>query len=118
MTIDSPADLTWDDILQRLSAARVWWVATSHPQRGPHTVPVWGVVVAGFAYIYGEASSRRHRDLADDARAVVHLEDGEDVLILRGEFVDAGLPTDHSTVIEAYRAKYTDYHPMSLAAPA
>ena len=105
---ESGADLAWDETLQRFSGARVWWVATSHPQRGPHTVPVWGVVVEGTPYIYGETSSRRHRDLADDARAVVHLEDGEDVLILRGQFRDAGLPTDYPAVIEAYRAKYTE----------
>jgi hypothetical protein len=102
------AAVSWDDVVSRLAAARVWWVCTSHPARGPHCVPTWGVVVDGVPHIFGAADSRRNRDLAADPRAVVHLESGEDVLIVRGTFVDVGSPEDNPDVCAAYRAKYAE----------
>ena len=81
MTEPSSA-LTWDEIARRFDAARNWWVATTGPG-GPHSVPVWGVVVDGTLLFYGEEVAVRSRNLAADPRMVAHLEDGDAPLIER-----------------------------------
>lgn len=100
--------LAWPDIAARLGAAAVWWVATASSERGPHTVPVWGVVVDGEPFLYGDAGARRARDLRSDPRAVLHLESGTDVLIVHGELTDVGPAAAHRAACEAYAGKYTD----------
>lgn len=99
-------DLVWAEVAQRLAAAHYWWVATAGPT-GPHAVPVWGVVVDGVPWFYGDPSAVRSRDLATDPRCVVHLESAEDVLIVRGTAEPAGDPSGWPDVVAAYRGAYT-----------
>lgn len=99
--------LTWDEIAQRFDAARNWWVATTGAG-GPHSVPVWGVVVDGVLLFYGEESAVRSRNLAADPRMVAHLEDGDSPLILRGRATAGGRAADHAGAVLAYAAKYRE----------
>jgi uncharacterized protein (UPF0303 family) len=102
----SVTPLGWGEVSARLGAAKVWWMATGSPTSGPHSVPVWGVVVDGVAYTTAEPTSRRARDLQEDPRTVVHLESGSDVLIVHGHWtadVDWGVET---AVLAAYAGKY------------
>jgi hypothetical protein len=101
-------DLTWTDVAARLADEPFWWLATSSAANGPHSVPVWGVVVEGEAFSYADATARRVRDLSDDPRAVLHLPSASDVLIVRGTLHDAGAAADVPAVVGAYAAKYTD----------
>ena len=100
------SSMEWDDIARRFSAARNWWVGTSS-DRGPHSVPVWGVVVGGELMFYGEPGALRSRTLAADPRLVVHLENGDAVLILHGTAQPGVRGVDDQEVIAAYAAKYT-----------
>ena len=100
-------DLTWAEIAARFGAATHWWVATSGPG-GPHSVPVWGVVVEEALLFYGERSAVRSRNLADDPRVVVHLESGDTPLIVRGTAKSIGAAADHVDAVHAYAAKYYD----------
>ena len=108
--------LTWDEIAQRFDAARNWWVATTGAG-GPHAVPVWGVVVDGVLLFYGEESAVRSRNLAADPRMVVHLEDGDSPLILRGRATAAGRAADHAGAVLAYAAKYREERPTCSTCP-
>ena len=101
------ADLGWDEVAERFAAARNWWVATAGPS-GPHAVPVWGVAVEGALCFYGDAGSVRSRNLAADPRVVLHLESGEQVLIVHGVARGLGPSSGAPEVVAAYRAKYTD----------
>ena len=100
------SDLTWDEIAERFSAARNWWVATAGAG-GPHAVPVWGVVVSGELLFYGEDSAVRSRNLALDPRLVLHLEDGDAPLIVHARAVRQGAASQHAGAVAAYAAKYT-----------
>ncbi len=102
----SLATLEWDEVSARLGAEKVWWMATASPAAGPHSVPVWGVIVDGVAYTTAEPTSRRVRDLHDDPRTVVHLESGSDVLIVRGRWSDEVQAHVRTAVLAAYAAKY------------
>ena len=58
-------------------------------------------------YLYSERSTVKARNLTADPRVVVHLESGEDVLIVRGVAEDLGAPDAVPAVVTALAAKYT-----------
>jgi hypothetical protein len=105
---ETPGELSWDEVAERFTAAQNWWVSTSSPESGPHAVPVWGVVLDGVLAFYGEASSRRSRNLAADPRAVVHLESGSDVLVVHVLARAVGPAHTHPRACALYAEKYTD----------
>ena len=99
--------LFWAEVAGRLTAARNYWLNTSTPSGGPHAAPVWGAVVGQTLYLYSERSTVKARNLAADPRVVIHLESGEDVLIVRGTVEDVGEPAAVPFVVAALAAKYT-----------
>jgi PPOX class probable F420-dependent enzyme len=99
--------MTWGEIAERLSGTRTYWLNTTTPSGAPHAAPVWGVVTGETLYLYSERSTVKARNLAADPRVVVHLESGEDVLIVRGVAEDLGNPAQVPPVIAALAAKYT-----------
>jgi len=99
--------MTWAEVAGRLSAARNYWLGTTSPSGAPHAAPVWGVVTGETLYLYSERSTVKARNLALDPRVVIHLESGEDVLIVRGAAEDLGAPAEVPCVVETLTAKYT-----------
>ena len=77
------------------------------PSGAPHAAPGWGVVTGGTLYLYSERSTVKARNLATDPRVVVHLDSGEDVVIVRGTAEDLGAPAQVLEVVAALAAKYT-----------
>lgn len=93
---------------KRLAASRNYWICTTRPDGRPHSIPVWGFWVDG-AVCFGTArSSRKARNLAHNAAVSIHLDSGDDVVILEGTAVEVDL-TDKPTFQKldaASRAKY------------
>ena len=58
-------------------------------------------------YLYSERRTVKARNLAADPRVVVHLESGEDVVIVRGTAEDLGVPAGVPEVVAALSSKYT-----------
>jgi hypothetical protein len=102
------SDLTWTEVAQRLAAEPFWWIATGSVSGGPHSVPVWGVVLDGVPLSYADSNARRVQDCASDPRAVLHLPSATDVLVVWGTLRDEGLAEQRPDVVAAYAAKYTD----------
>jgi PPOX class probable F420-dependent enzyme len=100
------ATMTWAEIAGLLSAPRQYWLSTTTPSGAPHAAPVWGVVTEETLYFYSQRNTVKARNLAADPRAVVHLESGEDVLIVRGLLDDVGAPAEVRYVVAALSAKY------------
>ena len=91
--------LPWSWAGERLAAAHNYWIATI----GPHASPVWGLWRdESFLFSCG-ARSRKARDLARDPRLVVHLESGDEVVIVEG--VAAPVAATEADV-EEYERKY------------
>jgi PPOX class probable F420-dependent enzyme len=101
------SELTWAEVADRLAVARTYWLGTTTPSGAPHAAPVWGAVTGQVLYLYSERSTVKARNLAADPRVVIHLESGEDVLIVRGTAEDAGPPSAAPAVVAALAAKYT-----------
>jgi len=99
--------LSWPEVAARLAAARNYWLCTTTPSGGPHAAPVWGVVTGQVLYLYSERRTVKARNLVADPRVVVHLESGEDVVIVRGTAKDLGTPAQVPDVVAALAAKYT-----------
>lgn len=99
--------ISWPEVAARLAPARSYWLGTTSPGGAPHAAPVWGVVIGDTLYLYTERRTRKARNLAADPRLVVHLESGDDVVIVHGTADDLGNPAQVPQVVTALTAKYT-----------
>lgn len=105
--------LSWSHADERLKQSLHYWVATASADGRPHSVPVWGVWVDGAVCFGGGPDTRWARNLKANPNVAVHLEKGDDVVILEGavdrvEKLDDPLVT---SVQEAYKKKYKMPHP-------
>jgi general stress protein 26 len=101
--------LDWAWAEERLAASRNYWIVTADADGEPAAAPVWGVWADGAVYFGTSPGSRKGRNLARDPRVVVHLESGDEVVILHGE---AEIVEVDESVLDAYDAKY-GYRPPS-----
>jgi len=97
---------SWIQIASRLAPSRSYWLGTTNRDDSPHAAPVWGVVVDESLYIYSERKTVKAGNLGRDSRGVVHLESGENVVIVHGHFDDLGIPQLVPKVMEALDQKY------------
>lgn len=98
----------WVEVVVRLSSARNYWLATTRPDGRPHAMPVWGLWLADSVVFSTDPASRKGRNLAAYPAAVVHLESGDDVVVVEGEV--RAFDGDPVTFADAYQAKY-DFRP-------
>jgi hypothetical protein len=104
--------LPWSHVQARLAQARNYWVGTVGPQERPHAVPVWGVWLEDTLYFGGGPQTRWSRNLAANPQVAVHLESGDDVVILEG-WVDRITDPHHPRLVgidDAYEEKYGMRH--------
>ena len=95
--------LPWSWAEDRLQAARNYWIVTAGADGEPSAAPVWGVWAAGAVYFGTNPRSRKGQNLARDPRAVVHLESGDEVVILHGE---VELAEVEDSILDTYQEKY------------
>lgn len=101
---------TWVD--EQMAKSRNYWVCSTRPDGRPHAAPVWGVWVNGALYFGSDPESQKARNLRANPEVVVHLESGDDTVIIEGkaEIItpDAALMKQ---IADAYEAKYKSYRP-------
>ena len=95
--------IEWEWVEERLEAARNYWVATTRADGSPHAAPVWGLWLDGAFHFFTDPASLKARSLARDTRVVLHLEGGDEVVILEGT-MEACLPTREA--LAAWESKY------------
>ncbi len=100
--------LPWRHVDERMGQARNYWVGTVGPDGRPHAVPVWGVWVENILYFGGGPQTRWSRNLAANPEVAVHLESGEDVVILEGRVGRIEDPQHPllAKIDDAYEMKY------------
>lgn len=74
----------WIRANERLERALTYWVCTVRPDGRPHVVPVWGIWLDEVFYFGGNSATRRNRNLAANPGVAVHIELGDDLVILEG----------------------------------
>jgi len=78
------AYLPWSHAVTKLEKARNYWIVTVGPGGKPHAMPVWGFWRNGVIYFGTARDSRKWRNLSANPNVVVHLESGDDVVIVEG----------------------------------
>lgn len=91
-----------------LRAARSIWVSTTRLDGRPHAVPVWFIWDDPHLYFISARNLQKSKNLARQPWTVVHLGDGDDVVILQGPAVIVTMREELERIDAAYRAKYVD----------
>jgi nitroimidazol reductase NimA-like FMN-containing flavoprotein (pyridoxamine 5'-phosphate oxidase superfamily) len=107
-------DWSWAE--QQLTDAKNYWFCTTRPDGRPHAMPAWAVWVDGSLYFDGSPETRRGRNLSANPAISVHLESGDDVVVIEGVAREAGGPSRNlaERLVAAFVAKYGashNYHP-------
>jgi hypothetical protein len=104
---ESAGLLDWSWAVERLTKSRNYWIVTAGADGRPLAAPVWGLWLEE-ALVFGTSpESRKGKNLVRDPRVVVHLESGDEVVILEGSIERASI--DHR-IADVYKAKY-DFRP-------
>ena len=99
--------LTWDWVDRQMRQARNYWLCTTCPNGRPHAVPVWAAWVEGYLYFGTDRSSVKARNIQNDNRVVIHLESGDETLIVEGTLSMSNESEDlQSAIGRVYLDKY------------
>jgi hypothetical protein len=103
--------VAWETVVKRLSEAKNYWLSSVQPNGRPHTIPRWGVFVEGRFYYDGSPETRHARNLIENPHITLHLESGDQALIVEGTSVPAGKPAPAlaKQIAAAYCAKYQPF---------
>jgi hypothetical protein len=107
LTSDTTDCLPFSWAEQRLVAARNYWVCTTRAGGRPHAMPVWGLWLDQSLLFSTDPVSVKACNIAARPDVVVHLESGDDVVVIDGR-AERLAPSDLSPgFVDAYEAKYT-----------
>ncbi len=95
--------IQWSWVVERMTDARNYWVATARADGGPHLSPVWGLWHDDAFHFFTDPDSLKARNIRRDPRAVVHLESGDEVVIMEGTLEPASATPD---IVSSYESKY------------
>jgi hypothetical protein len=98
--------LTWEEVENRLIAARNYWVCTTRSDGRPHVMPVWGIWQDECFYFGTDLKSIKGRNLLRNPYLMVHLESGDDAVILECRAERVNEPQLLKRVLMAYSEKY------------
>ena len=104
--------LELDAVRARLQSAQNYWITSVSPSGQPHAIPVWGVFLNDTLLFGG--GPRTSRNLKANPRCSVHLESGNEVVIVEGtvEIVDDPDPALSHAIDDQCATKY-DWRPSS-----
>ena len=103
---DPGALVPWEELRGWAEGARNYWVVTAGADGHPHAMPVWGLWLDDRFLFSTDPGSRKGRNMAANPEVVVHLESGDDVLVVEGtaeRVTDAGLL---ARMVDLYERKY------------
>jgi PPOX class probable F420-dependent enzyme len=81
---EAAGTLPWSWARDQLTRARNYWLCTTRPDGRPHVTPVWGLWLDAAVLFSTDPHSRKGRNLAANPAAVVHLESGDEVVVVDG----------------------------------
>lgn len=96
----------WESVIEKIAAAGNYWVSSTRPDGTPHVMPVWALWLDEALYFSSDPRSRKGRNLSANPGVVVHLESGDDVVIVEGNVEPVAgdrVPTGFG---DAYQRKY------------
>lgn len=110
--LDNPtSEVPWDYVTQQLTEAKNYWLCSVYPDGRPHVIPRWAVFLDGKIYYDGSPKTRHARNIMENPRISLHLESGDQVVILEGTARPAEKPSPElgRKLAQAYQAKYAPH---------
>jgi len=110
--VDNPVSfVTWDWVTAQLTGSKNYWLCSVRPNTHPHVVPRWGVFVDNKFYYDGSPETRHARNIVENPNVSLHLESGDQAIILEGTSQPAGKPEPElaKRLAEEFRRKYTQH---------
>lgn len=104
--------LPWSFVAERMQASRNYWVVTVGDRHQPHATPVWGLWHNQQFYFAAGADSRKVTNLARNSSLLVHLESGDEVVILEG----IGRQVEAEALLEELNAIYLEKYGVDMSA--
>ena len=107
--VDNPASyVDWSWVAAQLTDSKNYWLCSVRPDGRPHVIPRWAVYVDGRIYYDGSPETRHAQNIDTNPHVSVHLESGDQVVILEGISTPAGKPGLDlaNRLVKAYRKKY------------
>jgi hypothetical protein len=107
--VENPkAMVPWSHVEQRLTSAINYWLCSVRPNGKPHAIPKWAVWVNDRVYFDGSPETRHARNIANNPYVSLHLESGDEVVILEGVAHSLSKPEPQlaNEVAQAYTIKY------------
>jgi PPOX class probable F420-dependent enzyme len=104
--------LPWSSAAERLAGARNYWLCTTRGDGRPHAMPVWAIWLDDALWFSSGRESQKSRNLERDPRCVVHLESGDDVVVLDGDVSEEGDADAFARFADVYEQKYA-YRPTA-----
>jgi hypothetical protein len=98
--------IAWEEISDQLRRARNYWLCTASPRGRPHAAPVWGLWEDDRFIFSTDARSRKAADLKNNPHVVVHLESGDEVVMVEGRARPLVDRKQLSSLGRMYRKKY------------
>jgi hypothetical protein len=98
--------LDWSWAVERLEASRNYWICSTRADGRPHAAPVWGLWLEGMVCFSSGRDSLKARNIGREPEIVVHLESGDEVVIIEGTALRL---EDHDLLerfADAYNLKY------------
>jgi hypothetical protein len=103
----------WEDTDLRLEGARNYWVAVVSDRGEPRVAPVWGVWLDQEFWFAADPRSAKGRAIGDGTLGAVHLESGDDVVIVNG-LIEPMRAHECRAMLDAYYRKYeVDFDPAA-----
>jgi len=93
----------WTFAEGRLAKSHNYWICSTRPDGRPHSAPVWGVWLEGAFYFSTDPASRKGRNLRANPAISVHVESGNEPVILEGH---AEIVPLDKRIDAAYHRKY------------
>jgi hypothetical protein len=108
---DNEGMLEWPWLSDAMRSARNYWIITVRPDHIPHATPVWGLWIDEVFYFSCGKKSQKARNIAANPSVVVHLESGDEVVIIEGELEMVTGSEVFTRLSKEYKVKY-DFDPF------
>jgi nitroimidazol reductase NimA-like FMN-containing flavoprotein (pyridoxamine 5'-phosphate oxidase superfamily) len=102
--------LPWSHVEEELNNAKNYWLCSVRPNGHPHVIPKWAVWVEEKIYFDGSPETRHARNIAANPHVSVHLESGDNVVIVDGIALAVEKPNPElaKKISKAYGKKYAN----------
>lgn len=103
--------LPWNWVSERMEKSHNYWVCSTRPDGRPHAMPVWGVWLGDTLYFGTNRDSVKGRNLSADPRVAVHLESGDEAVMIESVVEETHDMETLIRIAAAFSQKYPGYNP-------